>query len=111
MSLTKPRWAELNFRDPDPLTGEPSLSLELFHEASHDGGNRPRFQLSCGHDARHVGTDSVDLAAYRACHWGRAATRAAPTRPAQTAAAGPSIFRRTRTRSVIWSVFSRKGVP
>ncbi len=86
--LPRHRWAELDFRDPDPLTGEPSLSLELFHEASHDGGNQPRFQLSCGNDARHVGTDSVDLVAHRARHWGRAATRTAPTRPAQTAAAG-----------------------
>ena len=81
--LPRHRWAELDFRDPDPVTGEPSLSLQLFHETSHDGGNQPRFQLSCGNDARPVGTHSVDLVA----HLPR------PLRPADMPAASTSELR------------------
>ena len=44
------RWASIASEDLDPFTDRGQMSLWLFHETSHDGGDQPRFFIHCGND-------------------------------------------------------------
>ena len=44
------RWARIASEDLDPFTDRGQISLWLFHETSHDGGDQPRFFVHCGND-------------------------------------------------------------
>ena len=44
------RWASIASEVLDPFTDRGQISLWLFHETSHDGGDQPRFFAHCGND-------------------------------------------------------------
>ena len=44
------RWAMTASEHLDPFTDRGQVSLWLFHETSHDGGDQPKFFVHCGND-------------------------------------------------------------
>ena len=98
------RWASPGLEFLDPVTDRGQLALNLFHEASHDGGDQPRFFVHC---ANHEDGHGVNLGMNlpRALHRATVAHGAAPTLLIHTDADPAGQFQLTNDMAERWTTF------